>query len=177
MTCNEYMVNNSDQTAKERIESIKVFCPDVERKEITMDKNKPYIPSSIVGMMRERGYTGSDNVGYYEAKKWLCKKYNAWLSEIPRYLTPIDLNSEYWDAPYDHKVLMWEVVARDITSWMPGDYYCGYFAIHQEDNPTEQALEDADVFGVEVCEDSGKYYKSPEDAICAGLICAMLWLS
>lgn len=141
-----------------------------------MDKNKPYIPSAIVGKMRERGYNGSDNIGYYEAKKWLYEKYNVWLFATPRYLTPLNSTPDYWGNPYENKVLMWEIEARDTTSWMAGDYYCRYVAIHQEDNTTEQALEDADTFGVEVCEDSGKFYKSPEDAICAGLIRTMLWL-
>lgn len=137
-----------------------------------MKKNKTTIPSNIVAMMKVRGYTCSDKVGYYEAMKWLCEKYNAWLVAKPRHLTPCDSGSNYWGG----KTLMWEIEARDLTACMAGDYYCRYLAIHQYDNPTEQALEDADVYGVEVCEDAGKFYKSYEDAICAGLIRTMLWL-
>lgn len=141
-----------------------------------MSKNKTGVPSNIVDMMRARGYAGSGNVGYYEAMKWLSEKYGAWLVANPRYLTPIDSNYDYYDPPCENKILMWEIEARDLSSWLVGDYYCNYFAIHQYYNPTEQALEDADVYGVEVCEDGGKFYKSYEDAICAGLIRTMFWI-
>ena len=61
-----------------------------------MSKNKTRVPSNIVDMMKVRGYTGSDKVGYYEAMKWLCEKYNAWLVAKPRHLTPCDSGSNYW---------------------------------------------------------------------------------
>lgn len=162
--------------ALERLEGL--FGSVIQEQKTDEDATGKFIPEFIVKMMRERGYVGPDNVGYYEAKEWLCKKYNAWLVVIPRHLTPLDIpHEDFGDNPYDKKVLMWEVESRDITSWMAGDYYCRYFAIYQYDNPSEQALEDADVYGVEVCEDGGKFYKTAKEAICAGLIRTMLWFS
>lgn len=136
------------------------------------------IPSTIVEMMKARGYTGSGKVGYYEAMKWLYEKYNAWLVATPRYLTPIQHSASYSDGiVYDNLMQMWQIDSRNVTSCMPGEHYCSYFAIHHENNPVYQSIEDADVYGHEVCEESGKFYMTYEDAICAGLIRTMLWLS
>ncbi len=130
-------------------------------------KNSQFIPEHILQMMKERGYNGSNSVGYYEAMKWLCEKYKAWLLAIPRYLTPLDSSDER---------LMWEIQSRNISTYMAGDHYCSYYAIDQYDNPFEADLEASDTYGVEVYEVNGKFYKSYEDAIKAGLIRTMLWL-
>lgn len=127
----------------------------------------PYIARSIVERMRERGYNGPNNISFSEATKWLLEKYNAWLCVYPRYVTPLE-NFE--------KSLMWGLEARCITHEMAGDGYCAYIAINQSDNPYESYLEDADIFGIDVDESYNKYYNSPEDAICAGMLRVMLWL-
>ncbi len=120
-------------------------------------------------MMIERGYNGDKTICHSQAAKWLLNKYDAWIEVCPRYMIPLDGDCET-------EVLLWELDVRHTLHRMSGDGYCAHFAIHQECNPSEQQLEDADTYGISVLWDDIKFYKTPEDAYCAGLIRTMLWL-
>lgn len=128
-----------------------------------------HVPKAIVNMMVERGYDGSKTICHSQAAKWLLNKYDAWIEVCPRYMIPLDGDCET-------EVLLWELDVRHTLHRMCGDGYCAHYAIHQECNPSEQQLEDADTYGISVLWDDIKFYKTPEDAYCAGLIRTMLWL-
>lgn len=129
------------------------------------------IPADILSMMQERGYSGPEPANCYDAFEWLYSKYSAWLVITPRWATPIEKEFSYGFRDDDNKELFWVLHAKDVAKIMDCDGFCKYYAI---DSIYEDGQDYVDPYEIVVHESSqAGYYKTPEQAVFAGVLRVM----